>query len=291
MRATNFNLGANYLFSPLIRLFGSVNVYDRNGIQTVSSNMSLAAAKQFRAATNIGGYLYSGTIGGNLASNSLTNQSGLRDLSTRSVTLGLFLSHDLEKSSGFGSGQLLKKLYQTIGTSVNSSGTPISRLSTGGQVTWSGTEGKGSTRLGIGASDSRTLNGNSNPFQMINFQGNRGEAISRNESLDGNLTVQATRSRNYDYGNIVTITPSSQINYRNLRTFKVLHLTFDSILRIADTNIAPTQLPTNPNTATRSWENNFTYSIGRTNLGLNTRVSKYGNTIYSSIFFRLMRQF
>lgn len=285
---SNFNLGANYLFSPLIRMYGSVNVADRLGLQTVTTNAALAAAKDYRASTDLGGFLYSGSIGGSLSSTNNTTSNGANQSSQSGQNLGLYLSHALDKATEFGAGHLSKNLNQTVSTVVSSNGSSSSKLDSGGSLSWSRVEGKETTQIRLGARDSRNLGGKQNIFQIINLQASRSEAISHNESLLGNLTVQATHTEIFGVQNSpTTITPNAEINYRNQRAFKVLHLTFESILRIADSNI----VPGHQDQATRSWENNFTYKIGRLNLRLTTRMAEIGNMFQSSIMFMMSRPF
>jgi hypothetical protein len=289
---SNFNLGANYLFSPLIRMYGSVNVEDRLGIQTVKTDSALTAAKLYKSSTNIGGFFYSGSIGGTLASSNKTTSGGANlSTSLRTQNLGLYLSHALDKSNKSGGGMVSKNLHQTLTTTVGNSGLTYSTLGTGGYLSWTQVQGKESSVLRVGASDSRNLGGTTHVFQMINLQATRSEAMSNNESLSGNLSAQATRE--VVPGRYVpnTITPTAGMRYSNKRAFKVLHLTFDSILRIADTNIAPSQPQGYRDQATRYWDNNFAYYIGRLNLYLETRVALIGNTTQSSVTFRMVRPF
>ena len=283
-----FNFGANYLFSPLIRLFGSLNVIDTGGTQTIATNAGLVASKAYSAATEIGGFRYSGSIGGGLASTNTTSTDTAKQTLTRnSQSLGLYLTHALNKNEAFGGGQLVKNLNQTISTSFGNSGSSNSRLNSGGYLSWTELAGKETTLLRLSFADSRILSGRSNAFQLVNLQASRSEAITRNESLHGNLTMQVTHSASLPF----TMTPTALLGYHHSRAFKVLHLAFDSNIAISDTNIAPTQNPLSPNQSARSWDNNFTYFIGRLKLRLETRLEKISNEVSSKIFFLMDRPF
>lgn len=291
LKSSNFNLGANYLFSKLIRMYGSVNVADSLGTQSVSTDAALTAAKPYRATIidNLGGFRYSGTIGGSLSTNNKTSTSSANQTTTQNaVNLGVYLSHALDKDSELGAGHLAKNLNQTISMGVSDGGSSLSNLTSGGSLTWHRAEGKGTTLLRLSATDSRNLRGTHQLFQMINLQASRSEAISHNESLQGNLTVQATRQESGIQQNAPnTITPSAEMNYRNQRAFKVRNLVFDSILRIADSNISPGS----QDQATRSWDNNFAYRIGHLNIRLNTNMSMFNDTLRTSIMFMMSRGF
>lgn len=301
LKSSNFNLGANYLFSRLIRIYGSTNVNDSGGVQTVTSNASLVAAKAYgdrsTIQTDLGGFRYSGSIGGTLATTNTSTTSTVNNQtfnqSALSLGLGLSLSHALDKSSELGTGRLTKNLHQMLSMGVDSTGaTTVSSLTSGGSLGWNRTEGKETTQMKLNVNDTHSLRGTQNSFQMINLQASRIESISRNESLKGNLTVQATHTQQAGESSIPnTITPSAQVIYSNQRTFRVLHLAFDSALQIADTNIAPSQPLGNRDQATRSWSNSFRYKIGRLNLSLNANISKVGKSTLSSVSFMMNRQF
>jgi hypothetical protein len=299
MKASNFNLGANYLFSPFIRMYGSVNVYDDSlGTQTVSTNAVLAASKAYhtRISTNtdLGGFHYSGSIGGSLSTKNTTTTQSLNQTTTSNslgLGLGLILAHALDKSSELGAGHLSTSLKQTISTGVSSgaSGISISNLNTSGSLSWRQAQGKGTTQIRLVASDTRNLSSLHNPsFQMYNLQANRKEPLGRNQSLQGDLTVQATHlgsTNNSSYFD--TITPSAAIKYSNGRAFNVKKLTFDSRLAISDSNISPES----QHAAARSWDNNFAYAVGQLNMLLKTRLSMAGTNVSTWVLFSIHRKF
>lgn len=291
LKSSNFNLGANYLFSKLIRMYGSVNVTDNYDTQEVTSTAALTAAKpfSFKSATILDEYRYSGSAGGSIStSNQTRTDSANQTTSSNSLGLGLYLTHALDKDSTYYAGRLSKNLNQTVSTSFTGNGKASSvRLSSGGSLTWTRGEGKASTMLRLNARDVRNLSGAQYSFQMINLQASRSEAISSHESLTGSLTVQATRQANGILGSPITISPNAQMTYRHDRIFRVRQLKFESILRLADTNIAPGA----QNKDTRTWENNLSYRIARLDIGLDTRILKSGNAIATTIFFHASRAF
>lgn len=293
LKVSNFNLGANYLFSSLIRMYGSVNVADSDGTQTVFTDAALTAAKPFafKSATDIGGFRYSGSIGGSLSANN-TNTTSPDGTATSQKSLGLrvYLSHALDKSSEFGEGRLAKKLSQTVTMGVTDTGSSISNLNSGASLTWNRAQGRESTLFRLSARDSRSLRGPSIAFQMINLQASRTETISSNESLQGSLTVQATHIGS-NTNSLVTITPSAEMSYRNQRVYRVRNLSFVSSLRITDTNIAPTQIETYENQATRTWDNILAYKVGLLEMQLNARIATIYKNRESSIKFYITRRF
>lgn len=288
---SNFNLGANYLFSKLIRMYGSVNVFDSHGAQTVTSRAALSASRPyvFKDATMIDEYRYSGSLGGSIAtSNQTTTDSANQTTSTNSLGLGLYMSHALDKTSKYYAGSLSKHLDQSVSTSVSDSSKPAPvRLNSRGALTWSRGGGNANTRLSLSANDARNLRGTHNVFQMINLQASRSETLTSRESLRGSLTVQATKAESAYYSYPATIAPSAGMHYRNTRIFKVRDLSFDSDLRITDTNIAPGSA----NSEKRAWENKFAYQIARLSVHLNIIMQKTGTLTSTSIFFDVNRSF
>lgn len=289
LTSTNFNLGANYLFSPLIRIYGSVNAYDSLGTQTVTSNGAVVANKRYGTTVNteadLAGFRYSGSVGGSLSTNNTTVTKSISQTSTQnSLTLGLGvnLSHALNKISQLGSGHLVTNVQQGISSGVSTGGTRISNLSTSGGWLWNKNEGVQSTRLQLRASDSYSLTNSTHEMQMINFQASRKEATARNQSLQGSLTVQATHSKNAN-----TLTPSASVNYAHVRAFNVPNLKFQSDLLVSDLNILPESI----NSSSRSWDNKLSYSLAKLDLNLNTRLSLIGNSTSIYTYFSVIRSF
>lgn len=301
LKSTNFNLGANFLFSRMIRMYGSVNVSDSLGVQTVTYNTALTGSKPYTLRTKemIGGFKYSGSIGGSVSTVNTTSTDANGQTSTHdAINLGLYLSHALDKQTHMGSGLLSENLHQTVsGTVTNSSpdttAAPahISNLNTGGSLSWSKSEGRETSQYYLSATDSRTLAGPMQVFQMVNLQATRSEALNRNESLGGNLTVQATRAQALGSQNPVTIYPSAALNYQNRRLFNVLNLTYDSNLNIAIGNIAQSSSTWSQDQGMRSWNNIFEYKIGVLKMRLRMIFAMTGNTPRSMIQYSIGRPF
>lgn len=300
---SNFNFGANYLFSPFIRMYGSVNVFDRLGNQTVATSTALTAAKPFRFAnktTGPDGFIYSGSAGGTVSTATMATTYAGNQTSTNALNLGAYLSHALDKNTEIGGGRLSENLNQSLtmshtlsANSVVNSNRQITILVTGGSLGWHRPEGNSVTHLRLSAADSRYLSEPRRAFQMINLQASRSEAISRNESLQGSLTVQGTHSQLPGQDSYYTLTPSAELAYLNLRLFKVRDLVFKSTLRIYEGNIAPVNyaLSVNQDQANRSWTNDLDYKIGVLVLRLHTLIALVGKTPQSTIQFMMSRPF
>jgi hypothetical protein len=298
---TNFNLGANYLFSPFIRMYGSVNVADSLGTQTVATSTALTAAKPFRFAnqtTGPDGFIYSGSAGGTVSTATAATTIAGNQTSTNALNLGAYLSHALDKNTEIGGGRLSENLNQSLtmshslsASNVVNTNRQITNLTTSGSLGWSQSEGSAATHLRLSATDSRYLSEPRRAFQMVNLQASRSEALSRNESLQGNLTVQGTHSQQAGQASYSTLTPSAELNYLNLRLLKVRDLTYNSVLRISEGNIAPVSYYVNQDQAIRSWTNDLDYKIGVLVLKLHTIIAVVRNTPRSTIMFMMNRPF
>jgi hypothetical protein len=291
---SNWNLGANYAWSRFLRMYGSVNVNDNSGIQTVSTNAALSAQRGFgqRILSDVGGYRYSRSAGASISNATVTtNQSN--QSTTKSVQrLGANLGHALDKTDKLGSGLLSINLQQGLATIISTLGSPSTNLNTSGSLIWNSTAGDGVTSVSFRASDSRMLTGFQNFFQIINLQASRYERLARHQSLIGNLTLQATRSGSSYARTPFIANPSADLRYRHDRLFGMRNMVFESVMRIVGTSFMSSQSTQgNIQGATVSWDNNVDYFIGRLRVRLYTRIAEVNNARQSSIYFNINRVF
>lgn len=294
---SNFNLGANYLFSPFIRMYGSINVGDASGIQLTTTNVALSASKSanLKRAIKADDWRYTTYIGGSLSSSQNTSSSPAQNSTKSSQGIGVSLGHQLDKTSTTQKGNFTTNLHQMISTIARNTGALMTKLTTGGSWTLNEQpEARVNTYLRLSANDARSLSGDRDFFQVINLQGGRDETLPRHQTLRGNITCQVTRGGSDVSPTTRTpLTPIATMAYKNLRTMGIRNLTFDSILSASTINSALNQAYSSQGqtTLTESWENNLRYHIGRTQVMLLTKFMKSGNTPLSSIWFSVNRQF
>jgi hypothetical protein len=310
--ATNFNLGANYAWSPLLRTYGSVNVYDDNkGIQTVSTNAALAAQKVFgnSEGVKIGDYRYTRYGTASLANATVTSSSNLTTTpgganltNTTSVqTLGGNLGHGLSKSTNLDGGVFTIHLNQTFSEALSTRHTPFSHLISNGSWSWTRSAGREATYLRLNASDSRELSGRQSFFQLINLQATRNVLLIRHQSLNGNLTIQTTRSGYSAYGGYgglstpLITSPGASVRYDNQKLFSVLNLTLTSTLQLTAHDIVSSQTNqsgySSMNTSTVAWDNDVNYFIGRLRIRALLHIAEVNNSTQSSLWFTMTRGF
>jgi hypothetical protein len=297
---TNFNLGANYAWSTLLRAYGSVNVNDSNNTQTVSTAAALAAQKVFGEldTVNLGGFIYTRDAGVSLGTATVTTSSpnlgGPNKTSTTSAqNLGLNLGHQLSKNSNLSNGLLRTNLYQRYSEVLSTRHSPTSRLESGVSLSWSLSESRETTRMSFRLKDSRYLTGIQSFSQLVNLQATRAVRLLHHQSLSGNLTIQSSRSSFRGITSPFYTTPNAALSYGNQRLFAVRNLSFTSTLNISAMSIASSQnLSQNINgTARATWDNRLDYFIGRVRVKLYSTISEVNNGLHSSLFFNVNRSF
>lgn len=114
--------------------------------------------------------------------------------------------------------------------------------------------------------------------------------------MDGNLTIQTSRSGSRQGSSEFRTSPSANLHYSNQRIFAVRNLTFDSDLLITAADIvsaqnsSPLMLSSNSRART-SWDNKLEYFIGRLRIKLYSHIAVINNDIESSLYFNVNRQF
>ena len=297
---TNLNLGANYAWSSLLRMYGSVNVNDNNGIQTIATNAALSAQKGFGerlSPINVGQFRYTRSIGASLSNQTTTTSGGNQTTTTSVQQMGLNLGHALDKNTKLGGGVLSTNLNQGLATIVSTKGSPATRISTGGSTSWNHNESKGTTTVRVSAADSRSLTGYKEFFQFANLQASRDEDLGRHQTLLGNLTIQSSRSGRRGSSTPLTTSPSAELLYKNGRLFKIRNLTLNSSLKVIGADIVasqnlPAQTGASPKPAgSISWDNDMNYFIGLVKMRLYTHLAQVDKVNQSSIYFSITRSF
>jgi len=162
------------------------------------------------------------------------------------------------------------------------------QISHSGSLSWDLSQETGAPVFRLSASDSRSLDGRKDFYQMINFQASSNLPTGPNSSWNGNLTIQSTRqgrdplpapavgSPNESTTNRDFVTNSSgSLTYQNQRMFGVRRLRFTSDLRLNGPSLLPI-FGSSQSQELAAWENRLEYAIGRTQLRLNFLISSNG---------------
>lgn len=291
LQNSNVNIGATYDLTQFVHLNASANAnaIDTNGRRIVTANESAGVTYQPETIA-LGEFRYNWSTSG-MASNSTGGQE-----STRQLTLQL--SHSLNRQFKLDKQSTLTlELNQALSgvaglASVNGDPVATRQATHGGAVSWHLNTGNGSAMMRLSASDSRSLDGNKDYFQLINFQASSNLPTGTYTSWSGNLTIQAVRQGGnavfvqstpgtglpatllrpqVDEG--VKVTSSGSLTYQNHRIFGVRNLRFVSDLRLNGQALLPLfGGPQDQEVA--AWDNRFEYYIGRTLLRVSTMIAR-----------------
>jgi len=284
LRNANFNVGATYDLSQFVHLNAAANVnsVDTNGTRSNTANQSAGVTYQ-PDTIELGDYRYNWT-----ASSTASHATGGTD-SSRQLTLQL--SHSINRHFKLSPQSTLTfELNQALSgiagiKSLNGEQMATKHATHGGSVSWNMNTGDGSATARLSLSDSRSLDGAKDFFQLINFQASSNLPTGSNTSWSGSLTIQASRQGgnriplvNGDPATVNTlpifllrqqqdedfnITSSGSLTYQNNRIFGVRGMRFVSDLRLNGQALLPLfGGPQDQEVA--AWDNRLEYFIGRT---------------------------
>lgn len=283
----NANLGINYEFSRFTRLSAGLNVNqnENNGLKSISSSQQ-AAVNYAPDNLMFGDFSYRWGTSAGVSSNQTSNADSQTQLS-------LQFNHSLSRSIRLSGGSAVG-MDVSQGVAFNLGGqsdalNPVAtkQLTHSGSLSWDFPQVSGAPQFRLSASDSRSLDGPRDFYQMINFQTSSNLATGPNSSWSGNLTVQSVRQGRDSLPSASTNAPinvsdpdfvtnsSGSVNYQNQRTFGVRRLRFTSDLRLNGQSLLPV-FGGSKVQELAAWQNSLDYSIGRTQLRLNFLISSMG---------------
>lgn len=300
-------LGANYEYSPNLRLTGSggVNVTHGADAQSTGFTGSVGATYQGDSLSILGArydWFGSGSLGTALT-------QGSRIETERQTALNLQVGHTLTRTWNLAAGSALTvNGAQSLSWSRSHSTLAFARdfdqvtsLLNTASATWQAGSAGRSAYARASYSDSVQLAGRDDRFQMANFQLSGNFDFDNRRSLTGDLTLQRSwqtagtvvDADGFASGGRVTSTGASgEISYRHNRPFGIPQLRFVSRLKLAqDVLKQPGTLPSLPDRETRLWENRLDYSIGRLDTQLVLRISEADGQRREALLFRVQRAF
>ncbi|WP_420476997.1 hypothetical protein [Noviherbaspirillum sp. ST9] len=293
LQTTNLSLGMTYTLSADTYASGSVNFNSSTAndkkLNSASEAVSITHSPQ---GTTIGDFVYRWSTTG--SANHATEGNGNASAGI-SLQLSHSLSHNLELDSG---GRVNFSLAQGLSAAVQSRRrnaqeqpdiqeilTPKGsrRVTHNAGVSWSSEEGIANTMIHAGYSDSRSLTGPSEVFQMLNLQFTGNIQPGGHSTWTGSIAIQATKQ---DLGDLqislgssplnqkdVTISSNGSLSYRNGRLFGVRRLTLNSSVRMSSSALLP-MLGGATDYETAAWDTRLDYTIGRMILRANAVISR-----------------
>jgi hypothetical protein len=287
LRNMNVNAGVSYDLSKFTRLNATVNSnqLDSNDRKTTTGSQSGGVTYQ-PDAIMFGQFRYNWTAGG-----TLTNRTGGQDSGHQETAS---LSHNVGRSFQLASGSGISiEMSQGISAIRNSSiinneNASTTQMTHSGSIGWDSNAESGTAMVRLSASDSRSISGRKEMFQMMNLQASSSMPSGGHSYWGGNLTIQAVRQSTpvtvtdldpvvaQQLGNqnkqFVT-TSSGTLTYQHTRVFGLRGLRFASDLRLNSQALLPV-LGGPKDQETAAWENRFDYVIGRLQVRLSLLVAR-----------------
>lgn len=290
VRSVNGTLGGVYAVNQYVNLDATANasVVEQNGERTKTANLAGNQAARINyplPSINFGDLRYTRGVSASVVNR--TNTTGRH--STQSATVSP--SHALSRYMGLMGGRLSLSLNQALGLSQASRSPGSATLTHQGRANWTGLLAKQISTVAAGLTDQHTLTGNKNFFQMINLQATLSGELDRNASWNGNFTMQTSRSGDALSASPFSSSSSIGLGYVNQRMFNINRLSYRSDIRTSSQELLPILVATPKKQGEISWTNNFSYKIGRLQLGLQADVTKVQNEINTMIMFTAFRTF
>jgi hypothetical protein len=287
LRNVNVNAGVSYDLNKFTRVNATANTnqIENNGRKSTSGTQSTGITYQPNAIL-FGQFRYNWTTSG-----TLTNRTGGQD-SGRQVTAQL--SHNIGRAYRFESGSGIN-IEMSQGVSairnnsiINNENSSVTQLIHSGSIGWDSNAENGTAMVRLSASDSRSISGRKEMFQMVNLQASSSMPSGGHSYWGGNLTIQAVRqatpvavtdldpviAQELDRQNKQFVTTSSgTLTYQHTRPFGLRGLRFASDLRLNSQALLPV-LGGPKDQETAAWENRFDYTIGRLQVRLSLLVAR-----------------
>ena len=299
--SANAYAGMNYAYNRFTHFNATFNasLFEGNGLRVVQTSQSGGVNYQ-PDDIDLGFARY------NWATSVSVNAQQGRDQSEHGLALQishrLSQSYTLEGGSTItvdGSQGLTASAINRTSDSTATTEIPLTstrQLIHSASASWNRYQQSSSQQVQLSISDSRSLDGPEDYFQLVNFQVSSNLPMSESANWNGSLTLQMMRQGNngtyYTSSNGgVSTSGSGAVSYQNQRLFGLRNLRFGSDLRLniqaqqtqslQQTQLSPqspfTYLESRTNQEVAAWSNRVDYSIGRTQIRLNASISQ--NTV------------
>ena len=291
----NLSVGMTYTLSQETYAYGTVNLNTAtsNGERRNSTSESISVTHS-PAGTQFGEFFYRWTASAGASHTAETDGEN-------SSQLSLQLSHSLSRQYELDGGSRINfNGTQAIIAAVQSRRRNFQerpedffnaaaaggdkRLTHNAGISWAANEGITNAMVYFSLSDSRSLDGARDAFQMMNLQFTGNLQTGSDSTWSGNLAIQAVKQ---DLGQLQAIARTSQlqdssdvkvtsnggISYRNARLFGVRRLTLNSSIRLSSSALLP-MIGGATDYETAAWDTRIDYMIGRLTLRANAIIAR-----------------
>ncbi|OWW19454.1 hypothetical protein AYR66_07970 [Noviherbaspirillum denitrificans] len=294
LQTTNLSLGMTYTLSTETYAYGAVNLNasTSNGERrnTTSETVSITHSPE---GTELGDYIYRWSASGGASHATETSGDATGELSLQ-LSHSLYRNWELESGDriNFSATQALAAAIQSrrrndqekapdLATILTPNGSR--RLTHNAGVSWTSSEGASNTMVHAGYSDSRSLMGATEVFQMLTLQFTGNLQTGGDSSWSGSLSMQAVKQ---DLGNVqiklasttadqndIKLSSNGSVTYRHSRLFGIRRLGFSTSVRMSSNALLP-MLGGPSDYETSAWDTRLDYTIGRLVLRANALISR-----------------
>lgn len=289
------NGGASYRWSPSLTLRANAGISSsRSEGEDTSTTSQRVGADYSPPGIPLGKFEYHWNTSGELG-----NQTGVEGENGDSGSvqeISASLGHNLTRSVSLSEESSLNFSVSQHGSAsedtADSARQTVTHTASAG---WNQYRGSTSTLVRLSGNDTRRFGDDKGVFQLINLQASRNQQLSRLSSLNGNLTVQASRSRtdgDSDSGNWTTVA-SIDVLYRHHRFLGVPRLELTSELNFRSENLIPLfeSAQGEDESQDRVWRNRLDYRIGRLEMSLRAHLNETDGQMNKVIYFQVRRNF
>lgn len=285
--SANFNVGMNYDGIEFVRINagGNLNLSQGDGVSSSDSSQNIGIAYQ-PDSFDLGGFQYGWTTSASANRSSGEQVSGDLALSFghylgRTTTLTPRTSISMNANQSISASAKSGGRQQTGGAANDG----VRKYLTHGASLGGSLAGESASASAyLSASDGRSISGNGEFFQSINFQASSNMPSSKTASWSGNFTIQASRQGGADaraFGAAVQnsrdagfVTNSSgSVSYQQQRLFGIRRLRLVSDFRVSGQALLPL-LGGPQDQELSAWDSRFDYVVGRTQFRLNFLLSR-----------------
>jgi len=289
-----FSGNGSYQWSPFINLHagGSLTTIESDTdsrvltSQRVGANYSPAVRPRF-------GFNYTYNL-----SADLVNHTGAEEGASQQALFNV--GHLVNRSWPMASGMLTFSASQNANTEFNTIGGLNRALRHSLTSGWSKIAADSTTSVHLSMNDQRRFGSNEFGLQFINLQVSRNQRLTKNSSLNGNVSFNATRPLGSAGGSVTgdesswDYNTSADLNYTHMDLFGVPRLSFVSELRYMTNSLFEVVQSDRIDLVEldeKRWQNRLEYQIGRLELRLIGNVGQFNEINNSFILFQVRRNF
>lgn len=278
----------NYQWNPYLNFRTRANFAKS---RTNTQSLQEIGVEYSPADTPLFGFMHTYNVSADVSNRTDDLEDGRQELNVRG---GHIFSRDFPTAIGRVNVSATQRVATILDTRGKSDRTISHTLGAG----WNKTTGNSTNFLRATLSDTRRFSNDIDElgFQQANLQLTRTQQLSRESSWNGNITFQANKTLNDNFGSdTVNLNGSILLSYNHRRVFGVPRLRLQSELRYMSRAIFEVSnsdgLDDDYNNNDVFWQNRLNYGIGRLNFRLTTNIGMNDGEFNNFVLFQVRRNF